>query len=305
MIIWLLFSVVFSMGVFLVITPLLQQISRWLRKRTTSTFYRGIRKDYGRQIRLDLHNWAAFRRLEIYMSVAGMGGSPYVLSVISLLLFTIFFGAAYQLMHSLVSGAVLGTMTGSVPFIYLWNTYQRKQQKMATVMIPTVQNFIGFFTESENLAGAIYKAGPTMPADISGEWRRLIMDIETGEARENSILTFAERVGNAWAQDFADILVIHLETGSDIVPSLFKLINEMQNAMYNEAKRNTLLSIYRYGTMLMIVLAFLIVGFNIWIHPINKIYYFADPGGKKFVTMSILVLFGSFIGALQLGKKKI
>ncbi|ANE47030.1 hypothetical protein SY83_12980 [Paenibacillus swuensis] len=301
---WLI-TVSFAIGILLVLHPVVYGISRLLVKRNTYSFFRRQRKEPERHQLLDLERLPGFARLETYMSVAGVQSSPFLITCLSIIIFIVLFSVTYRTLASFISSLVIGGLFSGLPFIYIWHRYQRMQQRMARVMIPTVQTFIGYFTEAENLAGAIYKAGGAMPAEMAGEWARLTMELETGEAAEPSVIKFAERVGNHWAQDFADILIIHLETGTDIVPSLFKLINEMQNAMYNEEKRNTLLAVYRYGTLLMIAMAVFIVGFNIWIQPSNRVYYFTDPGGKKYVTVTVVVLFASFIGALQLGKKKI
>lgn len=297
------FIFLFIIGMVVLLQPLLLMLSTWIVKRQAIRFYQYRRA--AKHIPFDLSRLPGMVHLQLYMSIAGVRGSPFMYSAIALTLGTFVYLSINMLMQSMLNSLFIGLMFGSSPFIYIWLCYQHKQQQMASCMIPTVQTFIGFFTESENLLSALYKSSDQMPREIQREWQRLVLDIQTGELAESALIRFADRVGNHWAHDFVDILIIHVDTGCDVIPSLFKLINEMQNAMYNEEKRVTLLSIYRWGTLLMIVLAIFIVGFNVWIHPSNHYYYFVEPSGKKFVTLSVIVLFISFITALQMGKRKI
>lgn len=297
------FIFLFVIGIAVMLQPLLLMVSTWILKRQAFRFYEYRRSN--KRVPLDLSRLPGMPQLQLYMSIAEVRGSPIIYSALALTIGALAVISINILMQSMLNSLFIGLMFGSSPFIYIWLCYQHKQQQMASCMIPAVQTFIGFFTESENLLSALYKCSVQMPREIQREWQRLVMDVQTGEPAEPALIRFAERVGNHWAHDFVDILIIHVDTGCDVIPSLFKLINEMQNAMYNEEKRVTLLSIYRWGTLLMIALAIFIVGFNVWIHPSNKYYYFTDPSGKKFVTISVIVLFISFITALQMGKRKI
>lgn len=300
------FIAVFVIGMFLIVNPILGRLVVGFMVLRRNRFYDKRRKSG----RIDSNEGSLSKhplilKLDGYLSVAEIRISSVNILTISLLIAIIVFLFCYKVMPSPTYDAILGVLFSGIPLLWCWSRYQKKNISMASVMIPTVQNFIGYFTEADNLEGAIYKSSRTVPFEISSEWDRLIMDLQTGESPEKSLIQFADRVGNDWADYFADILITHLDTGVDITSSLFKLINEMQNTMYNEEKKITLLTTYKWGTITMIGLSVFVVYFNIKMDPANQKFYFHDKSGIQIVTLSIIVLFISFIGAMQMGRKNL
>lgn len=301
------FLSVFVIGMILIVNPIVGRLAVGLMVVRRNRFYDKRRK-HGRADTPDRKNMLdnpAVKKLDEYLSIAEIKIPATYIMTMCLLIVLIIFLICYKIMPAPFYDMIIALLFGSIPLLWCWARYQKKTLAMASVMIPTVQNFIGYFTEGENLESAIYKSARTVPFEIMSEWNRLIMDLQTGENPEKSLIQFAERVGNDWAHYFADILITHLDTGVDITSSLFKLINEMQNTMYNEEKRITLLTTYKWGTFLMIGLSAFVVGFNIKMDPANEIYYFHDHTGIQIVTLSVVVLFISFIGAMQMGRKKL
>ncbi|QHW35435.1 hypothetical protein GZH47_31545 (plasmid) [Paenibacillus rhizovicinus] len=245
------------------------------------------------------------KKLDEYMSIAEIKTpAKYLLSICMIILLLLFI-VSNKLMPAPLYNLIIGVLFGTIPLLWVWSRHQKKTLAMAKVMIPTVQNFIGFFTDAENLENAIYKSARTIEPEIANEWNRLIMDLQTGEKPEKALIQFAERVGNDWAHYFADILITHIDTGVNITASLFKLISEMQNSEYNEEKRITLLTTYKWGTFIMIALSVFVVYFNIKMDPANYRYYFLTASGVHIVTLSVIVLFISFLGAMHMGRKKL
>jgi Flp pilus assembly protein TadB len=301
------FLTVFVLGMFFIVSPIVGRLAVGLMIMRRNRFYDKRRKG-GRSEAEDKKNilqHPILLKLNEYLSIAEVRMPATYILTMSLLITIVVFLVCYKVMPAPVYDTIIGILFGGIPLLYCWSKYQKKNLEMASVMIPTVQNFIGYFTEADNLEGAIYKSARTVPFEISSEWHRLIMDLQTGEKPDKSLIQFAERVGNDWAHYFADILITHLDTGVDITSSLFKLINEMQNTMYNEEKRITLLTTYKWGTILMIGLSVFVVYFNIKMDPENEKYYFHDKTGIQIVTLAVVVLFISFIGAMQMGRKKL
>jgi Flp pilus assembly protein TadB len=301
------FLVTFAIGVVFIVNPIVGRLAVGFMAFRRNRFY-DKRRNRGRKTDVDDNGFLKhpiILKLEEYLSIAEIKLPATYLLAASLLIMIVIFLVCYKVMPAPLYDGIIGLLFAGIPLLSAWSRYQKKSIAMASVMIPTVQNFIGYFTEADNLQGALYKANRTVPVEISSEWKRLIMDLQTGEAPEKSIIQFADRVGNDWAHYFADILITHLDTGVDITPSLFKLINEMQNTMYNEEKRITLLTTYKWGTVIMIGLSAFAVYFNIKMDPTNYDYYFRDKTGIQIVTLSVVVLFISFIGAMQMGRKKL
>jgi Flp pilus assembly protein TadB len=301
------FLMVFVLGMFLVVNPIVGRLAVGIMVMRRNRFYVKRRKDgkYDDKNSKNILQHPIILKLDEYLSVAEVRISSTHVLTMSLLIVIVVFLACYKVMPAPLYDIIIGVLFGGIPLLYCWSKYQKKTLAMASVMIPTVQNFIGYFTEADNLDGALYKSARTVPFEIMSEWNRLIMDMQTGENPAESLIHFAERLGNDWAHYFADILITHLDTGVDITSSLFKLINEMQNTMYNEEKRITLLTTYKWGTFLMIGLSAFVVYFNIRMDPENAKYYFHDKTGIQVVTLGVVVLFISFIGAMQMGRKKL
>ncbi|CAM4046886.1 hypothetical protein L1N85_19435 [Paenibacillus alkaliterrae] len=302
------FLAIFVIGTLFIVTPIIGRLAVGLMLFSRNRFYEKRRAQGRAGDDKPVKSWTDYPlmiKFNEYLNVAEIKMPANYLFTMCLLIAVAVFLICYRIMPAPLYDAIIGFLFGSIPLLWSWSRYQRKNLSMASVMIPTIQNFIGYFTEAENLEGAIYKASRTVPFEIASEWNRLIMDLQTGENPEQSILQFAERVGNDWAHYFADILITHLDNGGDITPSLFKLINEMQNTMYNEEKRITLLTAYKWGTFLMIALSVFVVYFNIRMDPNNAYYYFEDRTGIQIVTLSVAVLFISFLGAMQMGRKKL
>ncbi|SFJ77026.1 hypothetical protein SAMN02799624_05892 [Paenibacillus sp. UNC496MF] len=301
------FLAAYIIGVIFIVEPIVGRLMVGFLVMKRSRFYQK-RKSNGRYHTKEGHalrNHPVMMKLNDYLSVAEVSiPATYILALC--LLITIFvFIISFKMMPAPGYDIIIALLFGTVPLLWCWSRFQKKTIAMASVMIPTVQNFIGYFTEAENLESAIYKAARTIPFEISSEWNRLIMDLQTGERPEKALIQFADRVGNDWAHYFADIIITHVDTGVNITPSLFKLIGEMQNSEYNEEKRLTLLTAYKYGTFIMIGLAAFVVYFNIRMDPENYDFYFHTSTGVNIITLSVFVLFISFIGAMYMGRKKL
>ena len=301
------FTAIFAMGVLFILEPIIGRVIVGFMVMRRNRFY-DKRRNNGRLKSVDTEkvmDHPVIKKLNEYMSIAEIKMPTKYLLGLCMLIMLILFIITNHVMPAPVYNLIIGIVFGSFPLLWVWSMHQKKTLAMASVMIPTVQNFIGYFTEAENLETAIYKSARTIPYEIASEWNRLIMDFQTGEKPETALIQFADRVNNDWAHYFADILITHVDTGVNITSSLFKLIGEMQNSEYNEEKRITLLTAYKYGTFIMIILSAFVVYFNIKMDPENYKYYFHTASGVHIVTLSVVVLFISFIAAMHMGRKKL
>ncbi|MBG9568467.1 MULTISPECIES: type II secretion system F family protein [Brevibacillus] len=298
------FLVPFVIGAIFLSFPLMRAVSRSFvvlsRKR-----YFGRKRPKEDVVQLDLTRFPLFRSFAYYMDLAGFKISPLVIVLIGLVIACVALVASRLLMKSVLNNIIVAVMFGSIPFLIVWQKYQITTHRISRIMVPVIQNFTGFLSETDNITSAIHRSATQMPFEIRREWDRLCTNINTGTPLEEALLEFATRVNNDWADDFVDILITRIETGSDITPSLFKLVEEIQNASFNEERRITVMSIYRWGIFLMIIMSAIIVYVNIKLDPKNYFYYFEHPFGSDFVTFSCVVMFGSFIGALMMGRRNI
>lgn len=298
----------FIIGIILIVEPIVGRLMVGFVSFRRNRFY-DKRKSNGRlaaaEPKRKLFEHPVINKLDNYMSIAEISMPAKTLLAIGVLIGLVVSIVTNKIMPAPLYNLFIGVLFGTIPLLWVWSRYLKKTLAMAKVMIPTVQNFIGFFTEAENLETALYKAARTVEPEIASEWNRMIMDFQTGEKPEKALISFADRVGNEWAQYFVDILITHMDTGVNITASLFKLVSEMQNSEYNEEKRLTLLTSYKWGTFIMIALSALVIFFNIKMDPKNYDYYFHTASGVNIVTLSVIVLFISFIGALHMGRKRL
>jgi hypothetical protein len=298
------------------------QLARVLnRKYISFRRMRILQRNHGTVRSFSIYQLGFMDRFKELVTVSGISFSPSFIICLSVVGFTTAFFSAEAIVqllqiqfavgldrtvnpNPLVLDGVFALLVGSVPFFYVFFKLQNKRQQIALCLISAVQNFIGTYNHKHTLAELITKASRTMPWEIKREWDFLEMSIRTRSMKE-ALYSFAKRIDNAWAEDWADILLVKGEFGNDIIHSLHKLVREMQTAKSNEQKRQAVVSIYRIGTTMMVVAAFLIIGFNIYADGNNYKYYFLDPKGKSIMTASLLILFASLVAVVLSGRKRI
>jgi hypothetical protein len=298
------------------------QIVKWLNRKFVSIQrLRILRRNHSMIHSFSMYQLAWLLKFKEIVAIAGVPLSPNFIFGLSLLGFSVAFFSTEGIIHwlqirfavgldpntapnLLIIDLVCALLAGSLPFFYVFFKLQRKRQQLALCMISAVQNFIGIYNDKLILAELITKASRTMPQEIKGEWEFLEMAIRSRSMKE-SLYTFARRINNVWAEDWADIMLVKGEYGNDIVNSLHKLVREMQTSKSNEEKRQAVISIYRLGTIFMVFAAFLIIGFNIYADGNNYKYYFLEAKGKTIVVSSLFILFGSLIAVVLSGRKRI
>jgi hypothetical protein len=291
------------------------------RKFVSIQRLRILRRNHSMIHTFSIYQLAWLYKFKEIVAISGIAVSPNIIFCLSLLGFSIAFFSTEGMIHWLqihfavgmdpntvpnlfVIDAVCALLAGSLPFFYVFFKLQRKRQQLALCMISAVQNFIGIYNDKLMLAELITKASRTMPQEIKGEWEFLEMAIRSRSMKE-SLYTFARRINNVWAEDWADIMLVKGEFGNDIINSLHKLVREMQTSKSNEEKRQAVISIYRMGTTFMVFAAFFIIGFNIYADGNNYKYYFVEAKGKSIVVTSLFILFGSLIAVVLSGRKRI
>jgi hypothetical protein len=273
-----------------------------------------------RRIEISLKDIKFIRGLSDEMDIAEMKMSVETLLGISLILGIVsYFGsssAVYILQQNFASGEdlhisvnfwfmslIVALLMASLPYFYVRFRVQFKRHKIALRMIMLVQNLIGHYQSRLTVAEIVKKSMLTTPIEISSEWRRLELSLHMHSVKE-ALYEFARRVGNDWADDLVETLLIGTEFGTDISSSLKKLVVDMQIAKKNEENRIAMISIYRIGTILMVFFAFGVVTLNIYADGGNFHHYFVDPGGRKIMMFSVIVLFLSMVSVVRSGRKQ-
>lgn len=299
------FELIFVIGAIILVIPQLDWMASVITVSKRSRFYRHRRYRAVTTDSVESSQSSLMEILKEYLDLADLHITVGYITAISLILGLVTLILSLRMLRSPIDSLIIAILMASIPYLYIFARYQHKRLVMAKSMMETIQNFISYYTENDNLQTSIYRASSTMPAEMRREWKRLVLDLELGRDAEASLLSFAARVSNEWAQDFADILCIHLETGQDITTALYKLVNEMDIATKNEDKKTILLLSYRWGTLFMCVVSIFVVYYNIHLSRKNAYYYFQDPLGKKIITISVIIMFLSFLYSLYLGRRKI
>ncbi|PRX65192.1 hypothetical protein B0G52_118145 [Cohnella sp. SGD-V74] len=192
---------------------------------------------------------------------------------------------------------------GSIPYFYVHFKVQRKRHRISVRMIALVQNIIGNYNHRLTMLEVIRQSEETMPEDVRGEWSRLSLSLSIKKIDE-ALYEFADRIGNKWAEDLADMLLIASEHGSDITDSLKRLVQRMQTEKTNEDSRLAMITVFRIGTTILVISNFIVIFVNIWLDGANYHAYFIDPTGKLLIVLSIIVMFVSMILVIRSGKKQ-
>jgi Flp pilus assembly protein TadB len=205
--------------------------------------------------------------------------------------------------HPFLISFCTGILFASLPYFYIMFRLQRKRHRIALRMIALVQNLIGHYRPSILIAELASKAGPSMHADVRTEWKRLELSLRIKPIKE-ALYEFAERIDNHWADDLVDILYIGLTRGVNITGDLQKLVKDMLTSKKNEEKRLAMITVYRIGTVFLVLAAFGIVIFNVVADPPNFKHYFLEPFGQFMMILTLIVLLSSMIMVLRSGRKQ-
>lgn len=196
----------------------------------------------------------------------------------------------------------VGFLFGGLPVFYVKFRIQKKRHRIAQRMIMLVQNLLGHYNSAQTIAETLTQASATMPAEVQKEWSRLILSLHM-KTTEQALYEFARRIGNHWAEDLADLLIMATHYGMDITGAMHKLVSAMQTAKRNEEKRMAMITVYRIGTLVMIGFAFFVVLFNLYADRSNYSHYFLEAKGKSLLAVSTLVMFFSMMMVVRSGRK--
>ncbi|WP_274361867.1 type II secretion system F family protein [Paenibacillus thermotolerans] len=199
--------------------------------------------------------------------------------------------------------AFISLLIGSFPYFYVSFRLQRKRHRIALDMIKLVQNLIGHYSVGRTIQDIIARSTSTMPDHVRSEWKHLELQSHMGTSLEETLYEFARRVDNAWAEDLADILLIKHRYGNDIVDALHKLVIDMQTARRNEEKRLAMVTVYRIGTVFMILFSCFVIFFNVYADGTNYRHYFVNPSGRGIIMASSVVMFASLLMVVRSGRK--
>ncbi|CAG7651318.1 hypothetical protein PAECIP111802_04933 [Paenibacillus allorhizosphaerae] len=311
-----LFLALWIIGTVMIAVPVLQKIAViYQRKRR----FRSLGEP-DKEIKISLRKIPIIDQFAVEMEIAEIKWSvEVVLAMMLMFLLVGGFGSAgaiYLLQQAYATGAdriastnplILSLCTGilfaSFPYFYIRFRLQRKRHRIALRMIALVQNLIGHYRPRITMAELASKAGPTMHTDVRSEWKRLELSLRIKPVKD-ALYEFSERLDNHWADDLVDILLIGITRGVNVTGALQKLVKDMLTSKRNEEKRLAMVTVYRIGTVFLVLAAFGIVLFNIMADPPNFKHYFLDPFGQSLMVLTLIVLMGSMVMVLKSGRKR-
>ncbi len=267
-----------------------------------------------------LRKWEPLQKLEEAMSVLGMkqpletvllwSGALFLLSGIGIDAGLLAWERRYVSLEQsqtalspLVLSMTMAALGGSIPFFYIMFRVQRMRHRIAQDMMKLVQNVIGHYQVDRTILELIARCSEAMPSYVYAEWKRLEMRAMLHGSLEQALYEFAVRTQNVWAEDLADILILKHKYGNDVIAALHKLMLDMQVARKQEETRIAMITVYRIGTVILVLFAIFTVVFNIAIDENHYRYYMMYPLGKTIIMGSIFVMFISLVLVVRAGKR--
>jgi Flp pilus assembly protein TadB len=305
-------------GSLMMVMLLLKKGSQFIVRRRRFGSLNGSNKDSGTFFSLK-----GFRRIREFseeMDIAEMKISvEFMLSIMLVFILVAFLSsntAVFLLQQKFATGSdrfaetnswliscFVAFLSGAIPYFYVRFRVQRKRHRIAYRMIMLVQNLIGHYRPSITIAEVIVKSSRNMPDEVRNEWRRLELSMHM-QSIDEALFDFARRINNAWGDDLIDLLLIGTHYGSDITDTLHHLVIKMQKAKRNEENRLAMITVYRIGTIFMVLFALFVVIFNIYADGANYHHYFVDPTGKAILIISVIVMFISMVLVVRSGQKQ-
>jgi hypothetical protein len=304
------FAFLFAMGIMLVYLFIQPILRLWFHKKARLRSRSFLKLGWKPKVIGDRPQWMV--KLDRVISVAGHTFTGEVLILICIIFIIPGFLWGMETFDFGGMGVIFGIITGCLPIVYIIYRSYMRQKEMSSLMMPTFQIFLGVYSSHPNIRVCLQQCTPLLPSYIRFEFQILTNSIHAGISLEEALIEFGERVGNPFAEDFADLLITADDRGENITTSLMSLINRTQSHKFNDEMERTELIDIRYGTIVIIAITLFLIAYNIHLgespfQSTNTIlhYYTRMESGQTVIAMVVLVQFVSFMGSLWIGRRKV
>lgn len=295
-------------------TSLLVIGSRLGPNNQTHGFYDNLRKSSLKKISRWQKEWKVewFDNLEMWLMIVGDGLKPkydpfsFLVTSVSLGLFCFIY--FLKVTASFILAGVTGIVGCIFPIILIYIRFLGVASDTRKVFLPFVDGYTQTYLDCNRVVTLAFKElkeKDRCPEEMKPVINYLNLCIADSTVPfEKSMNKFAEILNFGWAHDFAAI-IISGKTGEykQIEGALNNLSLSLWAAKSVDLDRNATIKVVFALMTILTIFALGLMQINMQLLPESKQIYFATPEGINFITISIVILVISFIGALIWAKK--
>lgn len=251
-----------------------------------------------------------FDSLEMWLTVIGNGikpkYDPYAFFVGSITLGIFIFVYTLKITGSFLLGPACGLVAGVLPIMFVYLRFLNITSKVRKGFLSFVDAYTQTYLDYGRVVTLAFKeVGKRCPEEMQSFIAYINLCIADSTVPfEKSIQKFAEILNFGWAHDFVSI-VISGKNGEykNIEGALNNLSISLWAAKGVDLERKGTIRVVFLLMIFLTVVAVILMKVNMELLPEAKQIYFATPEGINFLTISVLILVVSFVGALIWSKR--
>lgn len=286
--------------------------SRLSKENRTKAMYDTLRANSLRKIKRYQKEWKIewFDALEMWLMVIGNGYKPkydpYAFLVTSTGFGVFVFVYVLNVTLTFLLAMACGIVGFLLPILLVYVKFLSVASATRKVFLPFVDAYTQTYLDYDRVVTLAFKElGNRCPEEMRSVINYINLCIADSTVPfEKSILKFAEILNFGWAHDFVSI-VISGKNGEykSIEGALNNLSISLWAAKSVDLDRNATIKVVFLIMTVLTVVAFFLMQLNMEFLPEAKQMYFATPEGINMLTISVLILVVSFLGALIWSKR--
>ncbi|MGG4499154.1 hypothetical protein [Brevibacillus reuszeri] len=251
-----------------------------------------------------------FDNFEMWLMVIGNGLKPKY-DPYTFLICAVSFGLCvllyfFKVTSSFLLAGACGFVAFMFPLVIIYVQFLGVASATRKVFLPFVDAYTQTYLDYDRIVTLAFKEiGDRCPEDMRSVINYINLCIADSTVPfEKSIYKLAEILNFGWAHDFVSI-VISGKSGE--YKSIEGALNNLSFALWAaksvDAERNSTIKVVFMAMIILTIIAFGIMNLNMEFLKEAKQIYFATPEGINFLTISVIILMVSFLGALIWSKK--
>ncbi|QDV49184.1 type II secretion system F family protein [Gimesia fumaroli] len=223
---------------------------------------------------------------------SGVDANPAVILFFCLLSAILFGGLIFVLQENFLSTSLAFMVGGMAPIGYLIYLRSRRQKRINEQLSDMIDELARAAKTGRSLTHCFINVSEKTPAPLGNELKESARRLEMGVSMKAALDGLYERTGVASLNILSMALIVHQETGGDLVKVLERLARTIRDRMLFLGRLRTATAGSRATAVLMILLPPLILGFFVLRDPTYLTTLMASSWGRgaTFTAIALQVI---------------
>jgi len=229
------------------------------------------------------------------MIQCGWGLSPAVVLALCLCTGVLAGGLAFVIQENLLTTSLAAFLGALAPIVAMVVTRSRRQSRMMSQMPGMLDELARAAKTGRSLEHCLYQVAEDTPLPLGGELQLCTRRLALGMPLDASLAEFSNRTGLVSASVFVTALIVHRQTGGDLVKVLERLALTIRDRIQFQGRLRAATAASRATALLMVVLPPAILAFFAFRDP-SYLENLMNSAWGRIVTAMAFVL--EFLGAI-------